>query len=472
MGQATPKQFLKKVTIISTFGGLLFGYDTGVVNGALAFMARPDQLNLTPFLEGLVASGLLFGAAIGSFLGGRISDARGRRKMLLTLACIFFVAAIGCSLSPTAEILIGCRFVLGLAVGGASVTVPAYLAEMSPAERRGRMVTQNELMIVTGQLCAFVLNAVIGVTFGSTAHIWRYMLAIASLPAVVLWFGMLAMPESPRWLVMHGKISEALKVLKQARDEKRAIAELNEIQDNLAQESNVQQATMKDLTKPWVRRIVFIAMGIAICQQISGVNSIMYYGTQILTKAGFSTEAALIGNIANGVISVSATFFGIWMMGRHGRRPLLMTGQVGTMACLCSIGIFSYLLDGTGILPYVVLSLTVSFLFFQQGFLSPITWLLLSELFPLRLRGMGMGLTVLCLWLTNFCVGLSFPVLMDSFGLSSTFFIFAAIGLLGLLFAYNFVPETKGRSLEQIEHDFRNYDKSKSQAVEATAENH
>ena len=136
MGQATPKQFLKKVTIISTFGGLLFGYDTGVVNGALAFMARPDQLNLTPFLEGLVASGLLFGAAIGSFLGGRISDARGRRKMLLTLACIFFVAAIGCSLSPTAEILIGCRFVLGLAVGGASVTVPAYLAEMSPAERR------------------------------------------------------------------------------------------------------------------------------------------------------------------------------------------------------------------------------------------------------------------------------------------------------------------------------------------------
>ena len=472
MGQATPKQFLKKVTIISTFGGLLFGYDTGVVNGALAFMARPDQLNLTPFLEGLVASGLLFGAAIGSFLGGRISDARGRRKMLLTLACIFFVAAIGCSLSPTAEILIGCRFVLGLAVGGASVTVPAYLAEMSPAERRGRMVTQNELMIVTGQLCAFVLNAVIGVTFGSTAHIWRYMLAIASLPAVVLWFGMLSMPESPRWLVMHGKISEALKVLKQARDEKRAIAELNEIQDNLAQESNVQQATMKDLTKPWVRRIVFIAMGIAICQQISGVNSIMYYGTQILTKAGFSTEAALIGNIANGVISVSATFFGIWMMGRHGRRPLLMTGQVGTMACLCAIGIFSYLLDGTGILPYVVLSLTVSFLFFQQGFLSPITWLLLSELFPLRLRGMGMGLTVLCLWLTNFCVGLSFPVLMDSFGLSSTFFIFAAIGLLGLLFAYNFVPETKGRSLEQIEHDFRNYDKSKSQAVEATAEDH
>ncbi|MGL5270087.1 MAG: sugar porter family MFS transporter [Selenomonadaceae bacterium] len=458
MGQKTPKQFLKKVTIISTFGGLLFGYDTGVVNGALGFMARPDQLNLTPFMEGLVASGLLFGAAIGSFLGGRIADAKGRRKVLLMLAGIFFFAAVGCSLAPTAEVLVGFRFILGLAVGGASVTVPAYLAEMSPAENRGQMVTQNELMIVTGQLCAFVLNAIIGVVFGETAHVWRYMLVIASLPAVVLWFGMLVMPESPRWLVMQGRVSEAMEVLTKARDERRAIAELNEIQDNIAQET-AGKTTLSDLATPWVRRIVFIAMGVAVCQQISGVNSIMYYGTQILTKSGFSTEAALIGNIANGVISVLATFFGIWMMGRHGRRPLLMTGQIGTMVCLCLIGIFSSILDGTPALPFVVLSLTVSFLFFQQGFLSPITWLLLSELFPVRLRGMGMGAAVLCLWLANFVVGLSFPVMMEGFGLSSTFFIFAGVGLLGLLFSYNCVPETRGRSLEQIEKDFRSHGK-------------
>jgi MFS transporter, sugar porter (SP) family len=458
MGQKTPKQFLKKVTIISTFGGLLFGYDTGVVNGALGFMARPDQLNLTPFMEGLVASGLLFGAAIGSFLGGRIADAKGRRKVLLMLAGIFFFAAVGCSIAPTAEVLIGFRFILGLAVGGASVTVPAYLAEMSPAENRGQMVTQNELMIVTGQLCAFVLNAIIGVVFGETAHVWRYMLVIASLPAVVLWFGMLVMPESPRWLVMQGRVSEAMEVLTKARDERRAIAELNEIQDNIAQETT-GKTTLSDLATPWVRRIVFIAMGVAVCQQISGVNSIMYYGTQILTKSGFSTEAALIGNIANGVISVLATFFGIWMMGRHGRRPLLMTGQIGTMVCLCLIGFFSSLLDGTPALPFVVLSLTVSFLFFQQGFLSPITWLLLSELFPVRLRGMGMGAAVLCLWLANFVVGLSFPVMMEGFGLSSTFFIFAGVGLLGLLFSYNCVPETRGRSLEQIEKDFRSHGK-------------
>ena len=326
MAESSHRKYLKRVTVVSTFGGLLFGYDTGVINGALAFMARPDQLNLTPAVEGFVASGLLFGAAIGSFFGGRLSDAEGRRKMLLCLAVIFFFAAIGCSLSPTAGILIACRFVLGLAVGGASVTVPAYLAEMAPADRRGRMVTQNELMIVTGQLLAFILNAILGVTFGEVGHIWRYMLALASIPAVVLWFGMLVMPESPRWLLLQGRVSDAMQVLKKIRDERMAIAELNEIQDSIDSEKHLDKAGYKDLATPWIRRIVFIGMGVSICQQISGVNSIMYYGTQILTQAGFSTEAALIGNIANGTISVAATIFGMWLMTRHGRRPLIMTG--------------------------------------------------------------------------------------------------------------------------------------------------
>lgn len=339
MAESSHQKYLKRVTVVSTFGGLLFGYDTGVINGALAFMARPDQLNLTPAVEGFVASGLLFGAAIGSFFGGRLSDAEGRRKMLLCLAVIFFFAAIGCSLSPTAGILIACRFVLGLAVGGASVTVPAYLAEMAPADRRGRMVTQNELMIVSGQLLAFILNAILGVTFGEVGHIWRYMLALASIPAVVLWFGMLVMPESPRWLLLQGRVSDAMQVLKKIRDERMAIAELNEIQDSIDSEKHLDKAGYKDLATPWIRRIVFIGMGVSICQQISGVNSIMYYGTQILTQAGFSTEAALIGNIANGIISVAATIFGMWLMTRHGRRPLIMTGQIGTMACLCAIGV-------------------------------------------------------------------------------------------------------------------------------------
>ncbi|ASB90880.1 sugar porter family MFS transporter [Bacillus sonorensis] len=455
--QKSQKSFLSTIILVSTFGGLLFGYDTGVVNGALPYMAEKDQLNLNAFTEGLVASSLLLGAALGAVFGGRLSDYVGRRKNIIFLAVLFFFATLGCTLAPNVSVMVFSRFMLGIAVGGASVTVPTYLAEMSPAEKRGRMVTQNELMIVSGQLLAFTFNAILGTTMGDSSHVWRYMLAIAAVPAVLLFFGMLRVPESPRWLVSKGKSEHALGVLKKIRPEKRAQSELAEIEAALNRESEIKKATFKDLTVPWVRRIVFIGIGIAIVQQITGVNSIMYYGTEILKNAGFETKAALIGNIANGLISVLATFVGIWLLGKVGRRPMLLTGLIGTTSALLLIGIFSTLLQGSAALPYVVLALTVTFLGFQQGAISPVTWLMLSEIFPLRLRGLGMGVTVLCLWIANFFVGLTFPILLESIGLSSTFYIFVGLGLVSITFVKKFLPETKGLTLEQLENNFRNY---------------
>ncbi|MDQ0858975.1 sugar porter family MFS transporter [Bacillus sp. V2I10] len=456
--QVNQNSFMRTIILVSTFGGLLFGYDTGVINGALPYMSEGDQLNLNSFTQGFVTSSLLFGAAFGAVLGGRLSDYNGRRKNILYLAVLFFLATLGCTLAPNVTVMVICRFLLGLAVGGASVTVPTYLAEMSPAESRGRMVTQNELMIVTGQLLAFIFNAIIGNTMGDSSHVWRYMLSIAALPAVFLFFGMIRVPESPRWLVSKGKNGDALRVLCQIRNEKRAKLELSEIEKAFTEESGIKKATYKDLAVPWVRRIVFLGIGIAIVQQITGVNSIMYYGTEILKDAGFQTKAALIGNIANGVISVLATFVGIWLLGKVGRRPMLLTGLIGTTTALLLIGIFSIMLEGTAALPYVVLALTVTFLAFQQGAISPVTWLMLSEIFPLRLRGLGMGVTVFCLWIVNFLIGLTFPVLLDKVGLSTTFFIFVALGLAAITFVKKYLPETKGLTLEQLEHNFRTYD--------------
>ncbi|MFB9760551.1 sugar porter family MFS transporter [Ectobacillus funiculus] len=455
--QGSQNSFLRTIILVSTFGGLLFGYDTGVINGALPYMAQADQLNLNSFTEGLVASSLLFGAALGAMFGGRLSDDNGRRKNILYLAVLFFIATLGCTLAPNVTVMIIFRFLLGLAVGGASVTVPTYLAEMSPAEKRGRMVTQNELMIVSGQLLAFIFNAILGNIMGDTSHVWRYMLVIATLPAVFLFLGMLRVPESPRWLVSKGKNVEALQVLQQIREAKRAKSELIEIQVACTQEEGIERATFKDLNVPWVRRIVFLGVGIAVVQQITGVNSIMYYGTEILKDAGFETRAALIGNIANGAISVLATFVGIWLLGQVGRKPMLLTGLIGTTISLLLIGVFSLVLEGSTSLPYVVLILTVTFLAFQQGAISPVTWLMLSEIFPLRLRGIGMGATVFCLWIVNFLIGLMFPILLDKVGLAATFFVFVALGLGAITFVKKCLPETKGLTLEQLEHKFRTY---------------
>lgn len=468
---APPHQYNRRlglVTVIATFGGLLFGYDTGVINGALGPLR--SQLGLTDFTEGFVTSILLVGAAIGAAAGGRLSDRWGRRHNILMLAVVFTIGTLGCTAAPTWEVLAVFRFILGLAVGGASATVPVYLAEIAPVERRGSLVTRNELAIVSGQFAAFVVNAVIynvwgdkiivdGIEVYANPDIWRWMLLIAVTPAFFLFFGMLRMPESPRWLFERGREEEALAVLRQVRAPERAEQEIDDLRELVkAERLREKQATgWASLKTPWIRRLVFIGIGIAVIQQLTGINSVMYYGTELLHKAGFTSNVAIIANTVNGVVSVTGCIIGMSIMNRVNRRTMLTVGYAVMMVMHFCIGLSdTFLPDGWGGKPVVIMIFVVLFVFTMQATAGPLCWLLLSEVFPLKIRGFAYGVSAFMGWMTNFCVALVFPTLIGSLGIGQTYFLFAICAAVSLVFVLRWVPETRGKSLEQLEEEFMN----------------
>ncbi|GAA3356208.1 sugar porter family MFS transporter [Streptomyces antimycoticus] len=441
------------VAVIVTFGGLLFGYDTGVVNGALDPLT--DDLGLTALTEGIVVSNLIFGAAFGAMIGGVLSDRHGRRHNILLLSLVFMLGTLGCVLSPSWQVLALFRFILGLAVGGASATVPVYLAEIAPVERRGSIVTRNEVMIVTGQFAAFVINAVIFNLWGETDGIWRLMLLVALLPAIGLFIGMLRLPESPRWLVAQGREDEALAVLSQVRTPERAHAEMAEVHRLAEEERVAKTAGRVDLGVRWVRVLILIGAGLGFCQQFTGINSVMYYGTQLLGDAGFSGDSAIIANTLNGAFSVIGIAVGVSVINRLKRRTMLLGGFALTTTFHLLVGLSALLMPEGTAKAWFILVFVVLFVFSMQATIGPLVWLILSEMFPLKIRSLAIGISIFVLWMANALVALGFPPIVKAMGISNTFFAFAAFGVLALLFIATCVPETKGRSLEELEDDFR-----------------
>lgn len=456
---------IRLITLVSTIGGLCFGYDTGVISGALIFMK--NDLGLSPLQEGLVTSFLLFGAAIGSMGGGWLSDRQGRRKNILWVAVIFIFGALGTAIAWDMSSMIIARFILGLAVGCASVTVPIYISELARPSQRERLVTVNELMIVTGQFLAYSVNASIVNFYPDMSHNWRLMLAIPALPGALLWIGMLVMPESPRFFVRKGQIDKAVAVLKTIRRPEEVEQEIRDIQQ-VSQAGAIQGRFIDELKKRWVLQLILIGLMIVLATRVTGVNTIMYYAPTVLKATGLGDAAAVTGAVANGVVSILATLLGMLLIGRHSRRKMFFTRQIGVTLSLVLIGLSFKLffhmetVDGVSGLQanfagasYIILALMLVFLTFMQGWIAPVFWLMLAEIYPLRMRGLGMGFAVFGLWIFDFIIQSVFPILLNNYGGGMTFGFFAGTNVIMLILLVKFLPETRGLTLEQIEQKFR-----------------
>lgn len=453
-GQEDPRTFLFRLTMIASLGGLLFGFDTGVIAGALVYLQEDFQL--TPVTEGLVVTSLLFpGATSGALLGGPIADRVGRKKSLIIAGVIFVVGTVVCALAPSIAVLVAGRIALGYAVGVASVVVPLYLAEMAPASQRGRIVTVNQLMLVIGLFLAFVINAVLANLINDTV-VWRYMLGVALIPAVGLLLGMLTLPDTPRWYASKQMWSEAKRTLQRAHladrveDEYRQITAIVEA-DHLNGKVSVL-ATLR--SEPWMKRLILVGIILAIAQQTTGINVVMYYAPTVLESSGLTRSASLLASVTVGVAMIVFTVVGMWILGLMGRRKMMLLGFGGVAASHLGL-FFTYLLPESSLRSYLILLFMLLVTAFMVTFLGTTGFLVLSELFPLPIRGFAMGAALGGLWIANSLISFLFPILAEQFGSVAVFSGFMVLNVLAALFAFRYIPETKGRTLEELEVELR-----------------
>ncbi|MCM3588339.1 sugar porter family MFS transporter [Mesobacillus maritimus] len=440
------------IYFFGAFGGILFGYDIGVMTGALPFLQEDWNLQNNPTAIGWITSSLMLGAIFGGALAGQLSDKLGRRKMILISSIIFAIGSILAGVAPHNGILfmIFSRVLLGLAVGAASALVPAYMSEMAPARLRGRLSGINQTMIVSGMLLSYIVAYFLKDLPGTMA--WRLMLSLAAVPALILFFGVLKLPESPRFLIKNNKINEARKVLSYLRTNKADIdAEIKQIQESATMEAKAnQKASWGTLLSGKYRYLVLAGVGVAAFQQFQGANAIFYYIPLIVENAsGHAASSALMWPIIQGVILVLGSLVFLLIADKFNRRTLLTVG--GTIMGLSFIlpAILNLIIpDASPMMIVVFLSIYVALYSFTW---APLTWVIVGEIFPLVIRGRASGLASSFNWIGSFLVGLLFPIMVASMAQEAVFAIFGGICLLGVLFIRKCVPETRGRTLEEIE---------------------
>ncbi len=436
--------FVILAAIFAAVGGLLFGYDTAAISGAVIFIKQ--QFSLSTFPEELVVGMVLVGAATAALGGGRLSDWLGRRATLMLTSVIFIIGALICAFSGSFQILLVGRTIVGLGIGLASTTVPVYISEVSPPQARGWQVSLFQLAITIGILVAYVVDYAFAGSGG-----WRWMLGLAAVPGLILGLGMIYLPESPRWLAKHGQAEKALKILGRIRGGSNVDAEFQEIQGTLSHDE--EHGKWSELLRPAVRPALIVGIGLAVFQQITGINTVIYYAPTILQSAGISSASgAILATAGIGVVNVVMTLVSMWLIDRMGRRPLLLIGTAGIIVSLAVLG-FAFLRPGGSLARVAVVTLMVYVASFAIS-LGPIFWLLIAEIYPLKIRGMAEGTAAASNWAANLLVSLTFLSLVQGLGPTRTFWLYALFGVGAWIFSYYLVPETKGRTLEQIERSF------------------
>ncbi|KXA47108.1 MULTISPECIES: sugar porter family MFS transporter [Staphylococcus] len=431
------------IFFIGALGGLLYGYDMGIISGALLYI--PDEIPLNGTTQGLVVSSMLIGAIFGSGLSGPSSDKLGRRRVVFIIAIIYIVGALALALAPNLTMLVIGRLVIGLAVGGSTAIVPVYLSEMAPTESRGSLSSLNQLMITIGILASYLTSYAFAGVEG-----WRWMLGLAVVPSVILLVGVIFMPESPRWLLEHRGENAARKVMALTFPKNEIDHEISEMKEINA----ISESTWKVLNSPWLRPTIIIGCVFALFQQIIGINAIIYYAPTIFVKAGLGDSASILGSVGIGTVNVLVTIVAIMIIDKVDRKKLLIIGNIGMVASLVIMALLIWMMGIQSAAWISIVCLTIFIIFFGFSW-GPVLWVMLPELFPMRARGAATGIAALTLSIGSLAVAQFFPMLTDVLPTHGVFLIFAVIGVFALFFVAKYLPETRGRSLEEIEAELR-----------------